>query len=85
MLAKCANPECSAPFRYLHQGKLFQIEVDAGEGPLTRSGLTLVKGKPPQRVEYFWLCDTCARTMTMAYQKGAGARAIRFAALRAAS
>ena len=23
MLSKCANPECSEQFRYLHQGKMF--------------------------------------------------------------
>lgn len=23
MIAKCANPDCSNPFRYLHEGRLF--------------------------------------------------------------
>jgi len=29
MVSKCANPNCSAPFLYLHQGKLFRLETDA--------------------------------------------------------
>jgi hypothetical protein len=29
MLSKCANPKCSAAFRYLHDGKLFRMEVPA--------------------------------------------------------
>jgi hypothetical protein len=27
MLAKCSNPACSATFHYLHEGKLFPIEL----------------------------------------------------------
>jgi hypothetical protein len=27
MLSKCANPSCRASFRYLHEGKLFRIEL----------------------------------------------------------
>jgi hypothetical protein len=26
MLAKCANPACSATFRYFHEGRLFVFE-----------------------------------------------------------
>jgi len=26
MLSKCANPGCSQPFRYLGEGRLFQVE-----------------------------------------------------------
>jgi hypothetical protein len=29
MLSKCANPKCTALFRYLHIGKLFRMEVPA--------------------------------------------------------
>lgn len=31
MVAKCANPHCSARFRYLSQGKLFRLEVNYGK------------------------------------------------------
>lgn len=27
MLAKCVNPVCSNQFRFLHQGKLLQVEI----------------------------------------------------------
>ena len=27
MLAKCANPSCTASFRYLREGKLFRLEL----------------------------------------------------------
>lgn len=48
MLAKCNNPSCSAKFRYLHEGKLFRLEVESTREP---------------RIEYFWLCGHCAGTM----------------------
>ncbi len=70
MLSKCANPECFAPFHYLREGKLFQI--DAG-----RNGPQLVSDKrPAQKIEYFWLCGDCATTMTLALHRGKGVVAI---------
>ena len=53
MLAKCSNPSCSAPFRYLGNGKLFRLEED----PALRTCQS-------NRREYFWLCDGCSSTMT---------------------
>ncbi len=65
MLSKCANPACAAPFIYLRDGKLFQIN--------TAGGPQLVSdGRPPQRIEYFWLCGECAANMTLAFQRGKG-------------
>ena len=58
MLSKCANPECSEIFRYLHQGKIFclaptpEIEVAAGM-------------PNPVLEERFWLCERCAKEMTL--------------------
>ena len=54
MLGKCTSPSCSASFRYLGEGMLFRLESD----PAPR----LSTPKPP---EYYWLCDTCSRTMTL--------------------
>jgi len=28
MLSKCANPTCSAQFRYLHDGKVFRVDLE---------------------------------------------------------
>ncbi len=54
MLAKCSNPSCSAPFRYLQGGRLFRLEGDGA----VRSGES-------SRVEYFWLCGSCSSRMTL--------------------
>lgn len=60
MLAKCANPSCSASFRYLQEGRLFQLE-DGSE--LTPSVNPYASSSA--RVEYFWLCSRCSEFMAL--------------------
>lgn len=62
MLSKCANPECSASFHYLGQGKLYEIRH---EPELTGPQLLAPK-KAAGRSERFWLCTNCATVMTLA-------------------
>lgn len=72
MVSKCANPECSAPFRYFHTGKLFRAEVSVG---LDRRR-TLDEDEPPRkplrRLEFFWLCESCAQSLTVSFDKETG-------------
>ena len=60
MLSKCANPECSERFLYLHQGRLFQLsptpDMHAAEW-----------NSSPLLYERFWLCDRCSKEMTIAW------------------
>lgn len=64
MLAKCANPLCSAPFRYLEAGGLFRLESDPLDSSDTRTP------------EYFWLCRSCAGKMTLRLDEGKGVRVV---------
>jgi hypothetical protein len=69
MLSKCANPSCTASFRYFHQGKLFRMEVETSqpdEAVLTRAG------KSVRRAEFFWLCDRCRTRMTLEHSDDGG-------------
>lgn len=64
MLAKCANPACSATFHYLHEGRLFAFEVkpDAAlRGPPADPDY-VGRSHGPQ---YFWLCGSCCSAMTL--------------------
>ena len=54
MLAKCANPSCSASFRHLQDGRLFLLEPDRTLRPSEVKAL-----------EYFWLCKACSAEMTL--------------------
>ncbi len=64
MLAKCANPACSATFRYLHEGKLFAIESKADSLQRGPPADPEYRGKSHSPL-YFWLCSSCCRAMTV--------------------
>ncbi len=65
MIAKCANPDCNAPFRYLREGRIFQVDRDAAGRHIVGPFLISDNGAP-HRLEHFWLCGVCARTLTLA-------------------
>jgi hypothetical protein len=71
MLSKCANPACTAPFHYLRDGKLFQIDTAVGS-PHSPGPELVTEPRHPQRIEFFWLCAQCSTTMTLAFQRGKG-------------
>ena len=64
MLSKCANPPCSASFRYFHQGQLFRMELKFPEED--RNTVDGDATRMSRRAEFFWLCDHCASEMTLA-------------------
>jgi hypothetical protein len=55
VLSRRLNPNCSAPFRYLREGRLFNLEVPVSS---TQPG-------PGRRLERFWLCGECSSTLTV--------------------
>ena len=75
MISKCANPNCGAPFRYLREGKLFQLYT--GPEPQSASGSNQ---NIARQMEYFWLCGRCAATMRLEFEKKDGAAIVRLAA-----
>jgi hypothetical protein len=54
MLTECSNPSCTAPFRYLKDGRLFCLKSDP-----------TLSSSESNRVEYFWLCHRCSSEMTL--------------------
>jgi hypothetical protein len=70
MLSKCANPSCSTQFLYLHRGKLFRVEAEARNGMAQEPSLDFSGKKAARRLEYFWLCEECAATMTVIVEQG---------------
>jgi len=70
MLSKCANPSCSASFHYLHEGRLFRMETPlSGNGSVQGGNAARQHNR---RLEFFWLCDECATSMTLTYKPGLG-------------
>ncbi len=62
MLSKCANPACLARFHYLHEGRIFKVEmgVVVSDSDKTRT----------RRIEHFWLCERCVQIFTVVVQNG---------------
>ena len=60
VLSKCANPACSEQFKYLHQGKLFQL-TPTPEVQVTAEDFC------PWLYERFWLCEECSKKMTLVW------------------
>jgi len=54
MLAKCANPSCSASFLHLADGRLFRLEAHSPVGSANAKA-----------TEYFWLCGPCSEGMSL--------------------
>jgi hypothetical protein len=67
MLSKCANPACSTSFRYMREGKLFEIDT-RNETQFSVAG----EKKPARRVEFFWLCGKCATNLTVIHDHTKG-------------
>jgi hypothetical protein len=60
MLAKCANPTCTIPFRKLGSGRLFAFE----SGAITKfvdSNSSRTMSRTPV---FFWLCEYCCLSFT---------------------
>jgi hypothetical protein len=72
MVAKCANPVCTAPFLYLREGKLYQIEMGADDAPAAPAEQSTEERKPGRRLEFFWLCGSCAAQMTLVFDPARG-------------
>lgn len=62
MLSKCLNPACSNPFRYLRDGRIYQLEIPAPSGSTSTR----------RRREFFWLCAHCCSTFTVVLREGVG-------------
>jgi hypothetical protein len=70
MLSKCANPACSTPFRYLRDGKLFEIEIT----PVAETTTDAKKGS--RHIEFFWLCGSCSAQLTLVRDHEQGVRTV---------
>jgi rubredoxin len=63
LVSKCANPTCFTPFRYLHQGRLYKLRLAHERKPANGHGVL-------ERIEHYWLCPECSRSLTVAVEAG---------------
>ncbi len=75
MPAKCANPTCSATFRYLHEGKLYLME-EAGAAHQADGSSDDEFSCRSHSLRYFWLCASCSPNMRVIVEQGSGATVV---------
>jgi hypothetical protein len=72
MISKCANPACSARFLYLHTGKLYRFEREIRDDTQPLLGFGPDTRRHGRGVEFFWLCEKCALSLTLVHCRGVG-------------
>jgi hypothetical protein len=64
MVSRCANPSCSARLKYLHEGRIFVLRTRSAERYWGGDAGSF--GAPPgKQIQCLWLCQNCAREMTV--------------------
>lgn len=64
MLSKCANPACTATFRYLREGTIYVADWIGGNA-VNQQGSACW-----QRNEMFWLCGQCSKQLILKKKDG---------------
>jgi hypothetical protein len=67
MLSKCANPICSASFKYFRQGKVFEVRSDSSHFAVSITAGAVRESS--NSVQHYWLCAKCSAKMTIAVNR----------------
>jgi hypothetical protein len=70
VLQKCANPICDTQFKYLHQGKLFEVETQYRDSSAGETGRAPRNGKG--QAELYRLCERCAAQVVLRFDRSQG-------------
>jgi hypothetical protein len=74
VLTKCANPDCTTPFKYLREGKLIRMFTGVPSARQKAAGQG-VQGAS-RRSEFFWLCTPCSVRFTLVFDEILGVHLI---------
>jgi hypothetical protein len=64
LVSRCANPQCDAHFRYLHEGRVYRFASQ------TRCHDEWKCDGP--HIHYFWLCEACELEFRLGYSNQEG-------------
>jgi hypothetical protein len=70
VLLDCANSACSAIFISPNQGKLFKFNNPRQAHPTNDQLSSRKQPTPEDRESWYWLCDGCAKHMTVRMVRG---------------
>ena len=74
MLSQCANSNCCRPVTSLSEGRLYQFEIVSISISANDDNAVNPDETPQRETAHFWLCASCAKTMTLELEPLTGLR-----------
>jgi hypothetical protein len=75
-MARCINENCNLPLHSLSEGRLFQFEIISISLAANDAGVAPFDEKPQRETVHFWLCGSCASTLTLVLEPARGLRLV---------
>lgn len=69
MVSKCANPQCFARMKYMHEGSVFIVRKHSTD-EYWAGDAGAFSAPPGVQIECFWLCAHCAEEMRVTNEGG---------------
>src|SRR5690348_4964892 len=76
MMARCINENCNRPLHSLSEGRLFQFEVVSISLAANDETAAPFDEKPQRETVHFWLCGSCAASLTLVLEPARGLKLI---------
>jgi hypothetical protein len=75
-MARCINENCNLPLHSLSEGRLFQFEIISISLAANDDTVAAFDEKPQRETVHFWLCGSCASTMTLVLEPVRGLKLV---------
>jgi hypothetical protein len=75
-MARCINENCNLPLHSLSEGRLFQFEVISISLAANDETSAPFDEKPQRETVHFWLCGSCASTLTLVLEPARGLKLV---------
>ncbi len=75
-MARCINEDCNLPLHSLSEGRLFQFEIISISLAATDEAIAPFDEKPLRETVHFWLCGSCASTLTLVLEPVRGLKLV---------
>jgi hypothetical protein len=75
-MARCINENCNLPLHSLSEGRLFQFEITSISLAARDEAAAPFDEKPQRETVHFWLCGSCASTLTLVLEPARGLKLV---------
>jgi len=75
-MARCINENCNLPLHSLSEGRLFQFEIVSISLAANDEAIAPFDEKPRRETVHFWLCGSCASTLTLVLEPVRGLKLV---------